>query len=146
MVPLFENQFQMLNVTNRSWKFGVDGREGIEGLPLRNEPCFSSGFILFPSSLRHWSLLLILKLDWRMNAAYYIKYQKLFSCRLLTIMFGVCSRLVIKLQGCESNTPFFVNRGLFEIRQHIRGFVSITVLSSLISLLKKLSKKSILTS
>ena len=106
MVPLCENQFQMLNVTNRSWKFGVDGREGMEGLPLRNEPCFSSGFILFPSSLRHWSLLLILKLDWRMNAAYYIKYQRLFSCLLLTIMFGVCSRLVIKLQGCESNKPF----------------------------------------
>ena len=46
------NQFQMLNVTNRSWKFGVGWKGGsrVEGLPLGKEPCFSPEFILFPSS------------------------------------------------------------------------------------------------
>ena len=42
----------MLNETNKSWKFGV----GREELPLRKEPCFSPGFMLFSSFLRHFRI------------------------------------------------------------------------------------------
>ena len=45
------NQLQMLNVTNRNWKFGVGRKGGYQVTPLRKEPCFTLRFILFPSSV-----------------------------------------------------------------------------------------------
>ena len=36
------NQFQMLNVTNRSWKFGVGWKGGYRGTPIKKETLFFS--------------------------------------------------------------------------------------------------------
>jgi len=53
------NQFQMLLVTNRSWKFGVVGRESIEGLSYRKEPYFLPDLysfrVLRHFRITHWS-------------------------------------------------------------------------------------------
>ena len=35
-------QFQMLNVTNRSWKFGVGRKEGYRGIPVKKGTLFFS--------------------------------------------------------------------------------------------------------
>ena len=48
-IRTLRNQFQMLFVTNGSWKFGVGRKGGYWGFPLKTDPCFSPGLILFPS-------------------------------------------------------------------------------------------------
>ena len=54
------NQFQMLNVTNRSWKFGVGRRGGYQETPIKEESLFfsrKSTLSEFSAAFRitHWS-------------------------------------------------------------------------------------------